>query len=432
MLFYNGFIKEIKNLEDKYYELKILYVDGKKRDDFDLYNKNGELTNFELENSEEVELLKALIYSYGLKVYSDINELEPITNNFEVPTVFLITKLLKRLEQKNISIDVHISKLKEEMKKESRSSIFLFFKDLYNYYIDNESITEEYLDMNIIQRGIIEKESYKNLRKVLFKRTAIELILDSETFSELDEIEKKLAKYSILFGSIDNERCREILGEDLKEITKGYYENKSVDEEKIMKVITSINDVYNYFSDKFMKSKNKVVKSFTEAIEDFQALIIKKDDEKNTKEGKNMKNDEKKNKVNKSDIPNFSAKRFDSELEVEEVEKEEIIEETPDKLEILVDSIKSAKESKDEIEENEELHNAIDNLIPASEMIRKMKLKRQQEIISQIKEITDKLKVIIEGNELEIDFEPLEEVVKILEDKGYKIKRTESTLYLYW
>ena len=52
MIFYNGFIKEIKKLENKYYEIKMLYIDGKLKKDFDLYNENGEIKNIEFNSNE--------------------------------------------------------------------------------------------------------------------------------------------------------------------------------------------------------------------------------------------------------------------------------------------------------------------------------------------------------------------------------------------
>lgn len=437
MVFYDGFIKEIKKLENKYYEVNILYIDGKARNELDLYNSNGELVNIEIKNEDERDFLKVLIYSYALKKYSDINGLEPITNNFEIGNATTINATLLKLEKKNINIEKHVEKFKNELNKNKEEGISLFFKELYEYYLDNENITEEYLDMNMIQEGITKEESYKKLRKLLFKYTAKSIILNSSKFEELNDNEKKIAKYSILFGSLENKRCREIIGGDLKEISEEYQKDNLIDEEKIMLTITAIGDVYNYFSNKFRKSTNGKSGDFSQVIENFEELLILKDRELE-KMNKETKEENKTTKVEKSKIPNFSAERFENKKEIKEnnisekIEQIEEIEEKSAKLEILVDSIKSAKESKDEIEENEELHKVIDSLIPAKDMVKKMKIKKQQEIIGQVKEITDKLKSIEEGSSMQLDFKPLEDVIKILEDKGYEIQSREGELYLIW
>lgn len=428
MLFYNGFVKEIKKLENKYYEFKMLYTDGKVKNIFDMYNKEGELVQVDVNNGEESDFLKALIYSYALKKYSDLNELELITNNFNIPEALIINNALLTLEKNNINIDNHVGKFTEFMAKDSEESVALFLNDLYNYYIDNESITEEFLDMNIVQKGIINPESYIELRKLLLKSTALELILDSTNFDSLDDVERKLAKYSILFGSIENERCREIVGKDLREIASVYYDGDLVNEEKIMNIINSIPDIYNYFSEKFKKENSKSKYSFTEYIEQFEALILAKDEEISdmSKETKVVK-EENNIKEERAKLPNFSASRFEIEEEPVQTEKE-----NQARLEILVDSIKTAKELKEDLEESVELHQVIDELIPAKEIIRKMKAKREQEIIDQIKNISEILKNIESEEEIILYFTPLEEVVKILGDKGYKINITEEKVTLTW
>lgn len=430
MLFYNGFIKEIKKLENKYYEIKMLYIDGKSKKDFDLYNENGEIKNIEFNNNEENDFLKALMYSYALKKYSDLNELEPITNNFNVPSVLIINNVLLALAEKNINIDKHIEKFRDVMRKNSEEPMALLLKDLYDYYIENETVTEEFLDMNIIQKGIVNENNYSELRKLLFKSTAIELILDSSNFDSLDEVEKKLAKYSIFFGSIGNERCREIVGQDLRELARVYYDENLVDEAKIMDVINSIDNIYNYFSDKF-KNTNKNGYNFSQCIEKFESLIIANDKEQETmsKEEKDVK-EAKTKKDEKSKLPNFSASRF--EIEEAEVKEEEKTSQSNEKLEILVESIKSAKELKEDLEESVELHQVIDELIPAKDIIRKMKAKKEKEIIEQLKKVGEILKAVETDEAIILDFIPLDEVVKILGDKGYKIEISEDKVSLSW
>lgn len=430
MLFYNGFIKEIKKLENKYYEIKMLYIDGKSKKDFDLYNEKGEIKSIEFNNNEENDFLKALMYSYALKKYSDLNELEPITNNFNVPSVLIINNVLLALAEKNINIDKHIEEFKDVMRKDSEEPMALLLKDLYDYYIENETVTEEFLDMNIIQKGIVNENNYSELRKLLFKSTAIELILDSSNFDSLDEVEKKLAKYSIFFGSIGNERCREIVGQDLRELARVYYDENLVDEAKIMDVINSIDNIYNYFSDKF-KNTNKNGYNFSQCIEKFESLIIANDKEQETmsKEEKDVK-EAKTKKDEKSKLPNFSASRF--EIEEAEVKEEEKTSQSNEKLEILVESIKSAKELKEDLEESVELHQVIDELIPAKDIIRKMKAKKEKEIIEQLKKVGEILKTVETDEAIILDFTPLDEVVKILGDKGYKIEISEDKVSLSW
>lgn len=430
MLFYNGFIKEIKKLENKYYEIKMLYIDGKSKKDFDLYNEKGEIKSIEFNNNEENDFLKALMYSYALKKYSDLNELEPITNNFNVPSVLIINNVLLALAEKNINIDKHIEEFKDVMRKDSEEPMALLLKDLYDYYIENETVTEEFLDMNIIQKGIVNENNYSELRKLLFKSTAIELILDSSNFDSLDEVEKKLAKYSIFFGSIGNERCREIVGQDLRELARVYYDENLVDEAKIMDVINSIDNIYNYFSDKF-KNTNKNGYNFSQCIEKFESLIIANDKEQEpmSKEEKDVK-EAKTKKDEKSKLPNFSASRF--EIEEAEVKEEEKTSQSNEKLEILVESIKSAKELKEDLEESVELHQVIDELIPAKDIIRKMKAKKEKEIIEQLKKVGEILKTVETDEAIILDFTPLDEVVKILGDKGYKIEISEDKVSLSW
>lgn len=132
-------------------------------------------------------------------------------------------------------------------------------------------------------------------------------------------------------------------------------------------------------------------------------------------------------KEERAKLPNFSASRFEIEEEPVQAEKE-----NQARLEILVDSIKTAKELKEDLEESVELHQVIDELIPAKEIIRKMKAKREQEIIDQIKNISEILKNIESEEEIILYFTPLEEVIKILGDKGYKINITEEKVTLTW
>ena len=61
-----------------------------------------------------------------------------------------------------------------------------------------------------------------------------------------------------------------------------------------------------------------------------------------------------------------------------------------------------------------------------------MKAKKEKEIIEQLKKVGEILKAVETDEAIILDFIPLDEVVKILGDKGYKIEISEDKVSLSW
>lgn len=493
MIFLEKFIEKINSLEESYGELYFIYDDYNNRESFHLLNKNGEVAYLNFSSNTEKNILKAIYYSYAVKLFASEVSDEDLDMEVYLSNILAVNSVLLKLNNAAFDIENHSKNFIGQLINYNESEEYKFFEELAYWY--SISIIGKKLpykvSLELIHEGLTKKEedSLLNLKRALYIDSANAIVSDAYRFLSLTVSEVNFIKASIMYSFLEDEEVKQLVHIFLAEISNEYLAKENARGELILKVIASFGkNKYQQFEERFRKSKVWRSTNFTNNINNFELLILAEFSdymEEELENGEDLIEDilieesneiieetmiEEESIIESDSIIGDEGIFYDDELNFIEEDKifednlqddEATIEESQSindaeadedylnelRAEIFGDLIKEKlstenldnketaledKNDEDNDESLEGLEDLIEELKPANIMAeRTNKIKNEKariELSTIIKEINDKEA----DGYVYINFKPLNKVINLLKEKGYKITELEESIKIEW
>lgn len=339
------------------------------------------------------DILLRVIASFGKNKYQQFEER---FRNYKVWKATNFTNNINNFEEimiANFNMEVIKNKVIEEVKEEPIVEEIVF--DDYEEDLESTQV----IDVNSIRReyGLIDEE------EKITSNNSLEIIEEDEsnkTLNSYDELDENQTINEIMASVSENANERNNYNEEIQlEEVINQEESENLEESDVINELETI-----------------------EEIDELKQIL-----EDDTLENEDYRNDNLNDNIEEDkEYVDLSELREEIEDSVEEaIEKNNYNNEEENKEEFYT-------EEEDEMNTLEGLDDLIGSLMPAEKIAERNTNARKEKIKEELKLIIEAIQSTKIESSIKISFEPLKEVVDILEAKNYKVEKHNDSIIISW
>lgn len=339
------------------------------------------------------DILLRVIASFGKNKYQQFEER---FRNYKVWKATNFTNNINNFEEimiANFNMEVIKNKVIEEVKEEPIVEEIVF--DDYEEDLESTQV----IDVNSIRReyGLIDEE------EKITSNNSLEIIEEDEsnkTLNSYDELDENQTINEIMASVSENTNERDNYNEEIQlEEVINQEESENLEESDVINELETI-----------------------EEIDELKQIL-----EDDTLENEDYRNDNLNDNIEEDkEYVDLSELREEIEDSVEEaVEENNYNNEEENKEEFYT-------EEEDEMNTLEGLDDLIGSLMPAEKIAERNTNARKEKIKEELKLIIEAIQSTKIESSIKISFEPLKEVVDILEAKNYKVEKHNDSIIISW
>lgn len=339
------------------------------------------------------DILLRVIASFGKNKYQQFEER---FRNYKVWKATNFTNNINNFEEimiANFNMEVIKNKVIEEVKEEPIVEEIVF--DDYEEDLESTQV----IDVNSIRReyGLIDEE------EKITSNNSLEIIEEDEsnkTLNSYDELDENQTINEIMVSVSENTNERDNYNEEIQlEEVINQEESENLEESDVINELETI-----------------------EEIDELKQIL-----EDDTLENEDYRNDNLNDNIEEDkEYVDLSELREEIEDSVEEaIEENNYNNEEENKEEFYT-------EEEDEMNTLEGLDDLIGSLMPAEKIAERNTNARKEKIKEELKLIIEAIQSTKIESSIKISFEPLKEVVDILEAKNYKVEKHNDSIIISW
>ena len=339
------------------------------------------------------DILLRVIASFGKNKYQQFEER---FRNYKVWKATNFTNNINNFEEimiANFNMEVIKNKVIEEVKEEPIVEEIVF--DDYEEDLESTQV----IDVNSIRReyGLIDEE------EKITSNNSLEIIEEDEsnkTLNSYDELDENQTINEIMASVSENTNERDNYNEEIQlEEVINQEESENLEESDVINELETI-----------------------EEIDELKQIL-----EDDTLENEDYRNDNLNDNIEEDkEYDDLSELREEIEDSVEEaIEENNYNNEEENKEEFYT-------EEEDEMNTLEGLDDLIGSLMPAEKIAERNTNARKEKIKEELKLIIEAIQSTKIESSIKISFEPLKEVVDILEAKNYKVEKHNDSIIISW
>lgn len=339
------------------------------------------------------DILLRVIASFGKNKYQQFEER---FRNYKVWKATNFTNNINNFEEimiANFNMEVIKNKVIEEVKEEPIVEEIVF--DDYEENLESTQV----IDVNSIRReyGLIDEE------EKITSNNSLEIIEEDEsnkTLNSYDELDENQTINEIMASVSENTNERDNYNEEIQlEEVINQEESENLEESDVINELETI-----------------------EEIDELKQIL-----EDDTLENEDYRNDNLNDNIEEDkEYVDLSELREEIEDSVEEaIEENNYNNEEENKEEFYT-------EEEDEMNTLEGLDDLIGSLMPAEKIAERNTNARKEKIKEELKLIIEAIQSTKIESSIKISFEPLKEVVDILEAKNYKVEKHNDSIIISW